>query len=280
MRSVEPVELAIRAPDHLGDAVMALPAVHALCAAFGARIHAPRWGAELYAPYAVVPVDEPPAGSDGAILKPSFGAAWRWRHLRRRVGLATSGRAFLLTDPLAVRPGEHRRAGYARVAAAFGVPVVGMPAYAPRGTAPLLPDGYVGLNPWSPTATVRWPHFRALADRIRGPVVFFAGPGEGTAVRAIAGPHPVVEGLSLPDFAAALEKCRVFVSNDSGAAHFAAACGTRVVMVHGPTTAGLTGVGEAVEGPDLWCRPCYAKQCPLSGRCLTEVRVERVEAVL
>jgi heptosyltransferase-2 len=271
----------IRAPDHLGDGVMALPAIRALAAAGPIRVYAPRWGAELYAGLEVLPVDVRPDASVGVLFKPSFGAAWRWRHLSRRVGLATHARGPLLTDALPVRV-EHRREGYARVAAHLGATVEGLPRYTVRGRAPGLPEGFVGLNPWSPSATVRWPHFRALADRlaVANPVVFFAGPGEGAAVRALAGPHPVVEGLALPDFAAALDACRVFVSNDSGAAHFAAACGARVLVLHGSTTASATGVGDAIEGPDLWCRPCYGKRCFRGLRCLQDLDPDGVVAAV
>ncbi len=277
--------LDIRAPDHLGDGVMALPAIRAMAALGPARVYAPRWGPELYEGLDVRPTDARPDGGVGVLLKPSFGAAWRWRHLPRRIGLATAGRGALLTDAVPVHP-EHRREGYARVAAILGATVDGPPRYTRRGHTPALPDGYVGLNAWSPSPTVRWPHFRALADSVSGPVVFFAGPGEGAAVRAVAGPHPVVEGLSLPDFAAALDRCRVFVSNDSGAAHFAAACGARVVVLHGSTSADRTGVGEAIEGPDLWCRPCYRKRCVIAVLgapglgCLRGLALDRVAAAV
>jgi len=267
---------SIRAPDHLGDGVMAMAAVAAIARLGPTEVHAPRWGAELYTGVTVRPADAPPTGEVGVLLKPSLGAAWRWRHLPRRVGLAENGRAPLLTDAVAV-PGGHRRDGYAAVARALGASPQPTP-YTPRGAAPEVPEGHVGLNPWSPTPTVRWPHFRALADAIEGPVVFYAGPGEGEAVRALAGPHRVVEGLSLPDFAAALDRCRVFVSNDSGAAHFAEACGTRVVVVHGSTEAGQTGAGEGVDGGPLWCRPCYRKWCFNQLRCLTRVEVGAVRA--
>jgi ADP-heptose:LPS heptosyltransferase len=283
--------LDIRAPDHLGDGVMALPAIRALAALGPARVYAPRWGPELYeglhdalhGALEVRPVTARPDGDIGVLFKPSFGAAWRWRHLPRRIGLATARRGPLLTDVVPVRV-EHRREGFARVAAVLGAEVTGLPTYSRRGHAPgSLPARFVGLNPWSPSATVRWPHFRALANQLAGEgrgVVFFAGPGEGAAVRAIAGPHAVVEGLSLPEFAAALDRCAVFVSNDSGAAHFAAACGTPVVVVHGSTTASRTGVGSAVEGPDLWCRPCYGKRCFVGLGCLRAVDAERVAAVV
>jgi ADP-heptose:LPS heptosyltransferase len=273
----------IRAPDHLGDGVMALPAIRALAEGRDVRVYAPRWGAALYAGLAVLPVDAPADGDTGVLFKPSFAAAWRWRHLPRRVGIATARRGPLLTDPLPVRPGEHRRDGYARVAAALGARVVGLPVYTPRGIAPPLPPGFVGLNPWSPSPTVRWPGFRALADALVASgrvVVFFAGPGEEGPVRGIAGPHPVVAGLSLPDFAAALGTCGVFVSNDSGAAHFAAACGARVLVLHGSTTGALTGVGEGIEGPAMACRPCYRKRCPYGLPCLTGIPVARVEVAV
>ncbi len=259
---------------------MALPAVRALAERATVRVYAPRWGAELYDGLEVLPVDARPEGGVGVILKPSFGAAWRWRHLPRRVGLASAGRRVLLTDALRVDRVEHRREGYARVVAAVGATASGLPIYLPRGCAPPLPDAFVGLNPWSPTPTVRWPHFRALADRLVGPVVFFAGPGEGASVARIAGPHRVVDGLSLPDFAAALRTCRVFVSGDSGAAHFAAACGTRVVVVHGSTSPAQTGVGEGIEAADLPCRPCYAKDCVFGVPCLSAVQPAQVQAAL
>lgn len=261
--------LAIRAPDHLGDAVMALPAVEALAALGPARVYTRgRWAPELYAGLELRPGDEPPEGDVGVLLKPSTAAALRWWRLPRRIGV---GRRWLLTDP--VPGGGHRREEYARVAAVLGVGPLGMPVYRPRGRATPLP-AKIGLNPWSPTATVRWPFFRELADRL-GEVVFFAGPGEG-AVRELAGPHPVVEGLSLPDLAATLQQLDLFVSNDSGAAHFAAACGLPVLVLHGSTDPALTGVGRPLLGPPVACGPCYRKRCPHQLECLTEISVEAV----
>jgi ADP-heptose:LPS heptosyltransferase len=266
--------LAIRAPDHLGDAVMALPAVRALAEAGPTRVHTRgRWGRELYAGLEVRPGDERPEADVGVLFKPSVAAALRWLHLPRRVGV---GRRLLLTDP--VPAGGHRREEYARVAAVLGATGLGMPVYTPRGQATPLPPGTVGLNPWSPTATVRWARFRALADAL-GRVVFFAGPGEAEAVRALAGPHPVLVGLSLPDFAATLEGCRAFVSNDSGAAHFAAACSVPVVMLHGSTDPALTGVGRPVVGPPVDCGPCYRKTCSRGLACL-EIEVAQVMGAL
>jgi ADP-heptose:LPS heptosyltransferase len=272
------VYLSIRAPDHLGDGVMALPAIAALGRAYEVQIHAPRWGVELYQGFSVVPAEAPAVGEVGVLLKPSWGAAWRWRHLRRRVGLSVNHRGWLLSDPVVAPPG-HRREAFAAVAGVLGARVEGLPQYLPRGQPRELPSNYVGLNPWSPSPTVRWPFFRQLAQRLREQgevVVFFCGPGEAAAVAPMAEGFPLVAGLKLPDFAATLQACRLFVSNDSGAAHFAAACGVRVRMIHGSTTASLTGVGEGIEAEHLWCQPCYRKSCPIGVRCITRVGVEDV----
>lgn len=251
---------------------MALPAVRALSQRYPTALYGPGFSAALaqVAGLDAEVCSGQPVADVGVILKPSFGAAWRWRHLDRRIGLGTAGRGVLLTDAVDERL-EHRREGYARVAATLGVEV---PHWQPKARR----LGDVGLNPWSPSATVRWPHFRALADTLERPQ-FFAGPGED-AVRELAAPHPVHVGLSLPDFAEVLRGCSVFVSNDSGAAHFADFVGVPVVMIHGSTDPARTGVGLALGGRQRWCGPCYRKRCPVGLGCMQEVGVEAVRAAV
>jgi ADP-heptose:LPS heptosyltransferase len=111
-------------------------------------------------------------------------------------------------------------------------------------------------------------------------VVFFCGPGEEALVTPIAQGFPLVAGLSLPDFAATLQNCQLFISNDSGAAHFAAACGVWVWMLHGSTSAEKTGVGTPIQGKPLWCQPCYRKSCFWGMPCLTGLSVEQVLGAL
>ena len=260
---------------------MALPAIHAITRAHpGTPIFtAGRWGPELYEGLPVQGADVRPDADVGVFFKPSLAAAARWRHVPRRVGI---GPRPWLTHPVE-RRGEHRRERYGRIAAAIGVATpLEMPRYHARGRSH-WPGEYIGLNPWSPTETVRWPGFAALAGELAAsaiPMVFFAGPGEESAVRQISGSFPILCGLSLPDFAATLAGCRTFVSNDSGAAHFAAACGTPVVMVHGSTGSTLTGVGHGVEGGPLWCRPCYRKRCWWGTPCLGRIAVPAVRSAV
>jgi heptosyltransferase-2 len=72
--------------------------------------------------------------------------------------------------------------------------------------------------------------------------------------------------------------CRVFVSNDSGAMHVAAALGRPVVSIFGPTDERATrplGKGEVLTA-DVFCRPCHLRDCPIDHRCMKRVTVDSV----
>ena len=279
----------VRAPNHLGDGVMALPAVRALAAtAAGCRVAAPGWGQVLYRDSGAtwVPRDTRPERTEVAVLLgPSFRAAWQARRARERVGLATDGRSLLLSRSMAPA-GGHRSQDYAAVAALVGVAVSGPPRFEVRPTEieawAHLPV-HVGLNPVSVSGEpVQWPGFAELAQSLDEPVCAYCGPGESEQARALVPGVELLEALPLDQLAGALQRCRVLVSNDSGVAHFAAACGVRVVVVHGSTTAARTGIAgaTAIEGPELPCRPCYRKTCEIGVPCLTRVPVQQVLEVL
>jgi len=181
--------LWLRAPNHLGDGVMALPALSALVAAADrATIGAPRWGRELYGGLdaEIVECAAVPRDADIAILfAPSFRAAWQAKRVPRRIGLATDARWWLLSE--AVQPlAQHRRDDYASLASRLGVSVPPAPRFGASATADGSP--HVGLNPVSASGlTVEWPHFGALATRLvdQGvPVVVYAGLGDSERVRA------------------------------------------------------------------------------------------------
>ena len=72
--------------------------------------------------------------------------------------------------------------------------------------------------------------------------------------------------------------CRVFVSNDSGAMHVAAALGPPIVAMFGPTDERATrplGVADVLTA-DVFCRPCHLRDCPIDHRCMKRITVERV----
>ncbi len=107
---------------------------------------------------------------------------------------------------------------------------------------------------------------------------------EDIASGAAAG-HVLAGRTPIPVLAALLARSRVLVSNDSGTGHVAAAVGTPVVTIFGPTVPafGYTPYGTAhriVEHAGLDCRPCHAHgpdACPLGHhRCMTDLPVAKV----
>lgn len=141
--------------------------------------------------------------------------------------------------------------------------------------------------------TKRWPpdRFGHLTDTLaaRGfRCALVIGPGEepiaAEVLRASTGPLPVL-GLDLdPVGVAALAvRARVVVANDSGPMHLAAAVGTPVVALFGPTDPGRTGpTGASSEVLDryVFCSPCYLKECPYGHECMKEIGVEKVAAAV
>ena len=116
----------------------------------------------------------------------------------------------------------------------------------------LLPEGgpVVALGPTANWSGKVWPPdrfaalFRALQPLLPGArAAIFAGPGEAEqamaapVLAALPGAIDLAGCLSLPEAAACLARCRLFVGNDSGLMHLAAAAGTPTLGLFGPTPA-------------------------------------------
>jgi len=134
----------------------------------------------------------------------------------------------------------------------------------------------------------RWPYFAELAARFDDVVVV----GTAEDVRRADGsrlefPPPArlfVDQLSLRETAQLLASCGAVVANDSGLAHVAAAVGTPVVMIFGPTperTLGPLAPNVTVVRAGLACEPCWfgprLRACAGRLDCLREISVARVE---
>ncbi len=155
---------------------------------------------------------------------------------------------------------------------------------------------WVAMNVSARWPTKRWPaaSFAAVATQLAargiGPLVVIGGPDEREAsglVRSLttcpvvdlAGETPI--GL-LP---ALLSKACALITNDSGPMHVAAAVGTPVVSLFGPTSAvrtGPYGAGHTVLTHDLSCRPCFSRACrhAIPMECLTAISPEQVVAAV
>ncbi len=124
--------------------------------------------------------------------------------------------------------------------------------------------------------------------------VFSCGPNERSVLDAIecAAGTPIVrlEGLGLGEFAAALESARIFVGNDSGPAHMAAALARPVVVIFGSSSSVIWGPwprdaagsrARIVQNP-YDCNPCPGDRCYQFERpeCILSVTFEQVRSAV
>lgn len=95
----------------------------------------------------------------------------------------------------------------------------------------------------------RWPleKFTELIDRLQleldVQVVLFAGPSEANEVNRVQlnlKTNPLVINMRLEMVAALIQRCDLMVSSDSGLMHIAAAVGTPIVAIFGPTNVSRT----------------------------------------
>jgi heptosyltransferase-1 len=146
------------------------------------------------------------------------------------------------------------------------------------------------LHPGARWATKLWP--RASWARLSE---WFHGQGFQVAVTGSAADRELVADLvrqsqapllnlagrtSLAQLAGILRQARLAVTTDTGAMHLAAALGTPVTALFGPTApwrTGPFGEGHQVVRLELSCGPCFKRQCP-DPRCLNDLTPEMVEA--
>jgi heptosyltransferase III len=98
------------------------------------------------------------------------------------------------------------------------------------------PRTYAVLHPMASAPDKIWPHtnFLALADHIERSLglepIFISGPGEGLQA---FNRYTCIEGASLEEIKSLLADASLFVGNDSGPAHMAAAFGLPVIVLFG-----------------------------------------------
>lgn len=98
--------------------------------------------------------------------------------------------------------------------------------------------------------------------------------------------YPVINAAgktSLPQLAALLKRCSIFISNDSGPVHIASSVGTPVISLFGRNQAGLSPVRWGPVGErdsylhkEVGCSVCLAHNCKIGFDCLKAITVEDV----
>lgn len=142
----------------------------------------------------------------------------------------------------------------------------------------------VAMHPYATHALKAWPagHWRRLAALLDGAGVPWIVLGKGEPLFP-GDPRDITNTTSLRESCAALSLCRTLVTGDSGPMHLAAAVGTPVVALFGPTVRewGFFPAGErdTVLQRETPCRPCslHGKHaCPHGGNCLSAITPEDV----
>jgi len=151
-------------------------------------------------------------------------------------------------------------------------------------------DDFIVLNPGGGWDTKNWApeNYALLHDKLRQetgvPSVLTWGPGEEPLVdsilRACVGTPPVTFQASLRQLVVLLRRARLFVGGDTGPLHLAAACGTPIVGVFGPTDPlrnGPFSPEDIAVSHQVPCGPCYKRTCPIYNKeCLRLVQVDEV----
>lgn len=140
------------------------------------------------------------------------------------------------------------------------------------------------VHPGARHHSKEWPleKWGMLIDRIQGelgyPVIITGGDREREDIRSIASRmktpvHSLAGQTSVLELAALLKRAILFIGNDSGPMHIAAAAGTPVIALFGPTDPavwGPWGNGHTVLSKHLPCSPCKVIRCDRGKECCME----------
>ena len=161
----------------------------------------------------------------------------------------------------------------------------------------IFPGG--GMNPGTILYAKRWLKERYaqlgdwLTEQYGAKIVIVGGSEDVSISQEVAAlmkkPAVIASGeTSLKQTAALLERCSLYIGNDSAPMHLAAAVGTPTVSIFGPTNSTrLAPMGDKhrVVKSDIDCSPCYQEilgffpRCK-SVECMKSITVEKVfEAV-
>ena len=207
----------------------------------------------------------------------------------RRIGLSDAREcAGIFHNEIISVPRIHAVDRYLRAAVHLGG--AAGPVEFPLGLAPgRHSEGYLAIN-----ASARWPtklwgddKFTELIRQLpQDRVILTGSAAEADRIGRLAqGCCNLAGKTDLFELAGWYRRCAVVVTNDSGPMHLAAAVGTPVVAIFGPTDPVLTGPygnGHTVLRSVLPCAPCFKGHCtnPDSMACMKAISVAEVLAAV
>ncbi|MBD3181413.1 lipopolysaccharide heptosyltransferase II [Candidatus Poribacteria bacterium] len=150
-------------------------------------------------------------------------------------------------------------------------------------------DKIIGIHPGGSSFDKLWPvkNFALVADSLvakyNARILIFNGPQENDLMEKINGliqsQYVNISGVSLRQFADILQKCSLFICNDSGPMHIAAALRVPTVAIFGPTDYirwKPHNDKAVVVRLDTDCWPCSAHKCNKDYECIKALSVEKV----
>jgi lipopolysaccharide heptosyltransferase I len=151
--------------------------------------------------------------------------------------------------------------------------------------------GYIVLNPGAAWPNKRWPpdQFGALAaalqDRTGLRSLVTWGPSErelaSAVVTASAGAASLAPATSVSDLAVLMREAALVVSGDTGPLHIAAAMGTPLVGLYGPTWPERNGPWDPQDVVISRASVCvchHKRQCLRGAPCINEIALDEVVA--
>jgi heptosyltransferase-2 len=327
-------KILVLAPNWIGDAVLSLPVIDGVGRLWpGSEITVlARTGvAQIFsARKSTVEVVEYQKGAGVRRIAQLREAGWRLRRKRfqlalllpnslssaimawlagvpKRVGYATDGRGWLLTNKLKSRRKErglHQVDYYIHLIHSLGANKVDriprlelQPQIIKRGSSLISDLGLgedellVGVHPGSAYGEAkRWfpERFAVVLDqlnRLGCRIVLFGGPGEEPLSEQIreqmsSPPLSLVGRTTVAEALALISKCSLFLSNDSGLMHVAAALRIPQVALFGSTdpqkTAPLNDRAVVIHPQEVNCTPCFKPECPEALECMMAITVDEV----
>ncbi len=301
--------VTVLVPDYLADIYESNPAIDRLIQIPAKYVHG------LIAVKKITDLISPHNFDIGYILPPSFGAASSFKlgGVKERIGYIADGRRLLLSKPLALPTplnSEHRSEVYFNLLRR-GAPT-SLPYVKPKlflndadiahavellGDFGIGPeDRYVVVAHRAVAESRRWgtANYTELSRRLTTEfdtkVVLVGGgddrPSGEEIIESIGGGNVfnLAGKTSLRESAAIMSRARLFIGNDSGPAHLAAAVGTPLVVLSGADdpkeTSPISNQKRLLYLSYLKCISCVKNKCPLKGEehmaCMRGISVDMV----
>ena len=225
-----------------------------------------------------------------------------------RIGYNTDARAFLLTHSVPCTPQikkMHQTGYYLGILQGIGLKTDGLgldlvvdKKYQKRAAEILeehgisMSDRLVGINPSATFGPAKqWfpERYAGLSDKIHeilgARILLFGGPGDRELGRKISKmmKYPPVDlcgKTDLEEAIALISICNLFITNDSGLMHVAAALDIPLIAIFGstnPVTTGPKGLNSRIVRIPVECSPCLKPKCPKGHlKCMDQIDVNMV----